>query len=109
MTGSTTSDNARKALLMVSSIALLDAADHHIEPIELRNGVKVTEAQARSAAKLIQDAEPSVIRRPVAMASTQERPAFIDADKQPEDGTLLLEVGILPMNPYLIEPDGSVR
>lgn len=99
-------------LLMISSHQARAAAEEvRTSPVprRLQNGVRVTEPQLLAIATLLEDAEPVVIDQPRTLASTSERPGFIDARAQPADGlSLVFHLGILPRVAYRITTDGRV-
>lgn len=104
-------------LMMVGSKALDGAADRIgadlPDPAPLANGVVVTAAQCRTAARIIRDADPSVITSAsggarVTLNEPVERPAYIDAGRQDDPKVLCLDVGILPTETYRIDRKGTI-
>lgn len=91
------------SLIMVDSKTLLIGALAPDFPRALRNGVVVSREQLETAAKLLQEAEPSQIAgyKPV------ERSGFIDKRMQQGDEILVFEVGILGHR-HRIARDGTV-
>lgn len=104
------SSQSSDGLLSVNSKVLKQAADmiRGKAPMALRNGVVVSANQLETAAMLIARAEPSVVTSPRSMRSVEERPGYIDAQRQDDPNVLTLDIGILPSTQYRIDREGKV-
>jgi hypothetical protein len=98
--------------MIVSSASLLRGAQAIRESgrgtAPLGNGVVVSAAQLEKAAEILQEADPAVITSPRRMASSQERPGFIEPESQETDEALVFQMGILPSIIFRIDRDGGV-
>ena len=98
--------------MIVSSKQLEEAAAtirRRKRPQRIRDtDIWATAAQMDTAASLLREAEPTVITSPLHMASTYERPGFIDSEDQDASGTLVLRIGILPSRRFRIGRRGGV-
>ena len=90
--------------MIVDSKQLDAAADSVGDGVrKTSNGVPVTAAQCKTAARILREAEPSVCNGIAA-----ERPGFIEPEDQ-EKGLLVFQMGILTGATYRIRPDGSIE
>lgn len=104
-------------MILVSSKALLEAAEH-VKRMEQSvpgrtlgsgtelipsAGVEVNFLQLEAAARILQEAEPSICNGDV-----QERPGFIERGDQIGGETLVFRMGILPSHMYHIDRTGGV-
>lgn len=105
--------------MIVNSAQLTIAADlirERNEPhVVIRvEGVAVSAAQLDTAARILREAEPSIITNATGLRSgtvsydPQERPGYIDAAQQDDPEVLVFTVGILPSTEYRIARDGAV-
>lgn len=79
---------------------------------ELRNGVPVSPEQLDTAARILREAEPSVITSAsgpveVTLNKPQERPGYIEETRQKNPEVLVFDVGILG-DTYFIDRKGEV-
>lgn len=70
--------------------------------------VTVSAAQCDTAARLLREADPCVIRSPKRYAGTNERPGFIEHEAQTDSEILVLQIGIIPSTTYHIDRQGEV-
>ena len=90
--------------MIVNSKQLDNAADEIGEGArKTKEGVLVTAAQLRTAARILREAEPSVCN-----GLSAERPGFIEAEDQDDPDVLVFQMGILTGASYRIRPDGSI-
>lgn len=96
-------------MMLVNSRSLAAAA----EEVRARNagpqyvpaaGVYVTAEQLDTAARLLREAEPSICN-----GRKSERPGFIHEGSQVALDSLVLDIGILSTERYVIARDGSLR
>lgn len=66
--------------------------------------VYLTASQASTAARLLREAEPSICNGDV-----QERPGFIEPERQDDPSVLVFSIGVLPSTEYRIDRRGRVR
>lgn len=101
--------------MIVNSKQLDDAAQQlrstGVPHALLKGNVRATPAQLETAARLLRESEPSVIekvnRRRV-KPIVNERPGFIESERQDGSNALTFQIGILPSREHRIAPDGRV-
>jgi hypothetical protein len=103
-------------MLLVDSAVLEKAAtqlrEQETQVATLRNGVAVSPDQLETAARILKEAEPSVITSAsgpveVTLNKPQERPGFINEGRQKDPEVLVFDVGIIG-DTYHINRKGEV-